>query len=585
MNTDSHRRFRPRLRAATGLGVTFAVGVAALAGCAASSDASGASSEQGQTSSDTRPDSVQAVIDANSDQTVVNDDEWSADDAQDVELTGDGADTEAAGVSAADGTVTISEAGVYRLTGELDGQVVIDADEDAQVVLILDGVTIDADGVPGISSVVADDVALSLADGSENTVSSTGTYDEDAEPNAAIFADNDLTVSGSGSLTVNGEVNDGITSKDDLVVLSGTISVTATDDGLRGKDSLTVRGGDITVDAGGDGLMSDQDDDETKGWTLIEGGTLDIEAGSDGIDGFSDAVVTGGDIRISSEEGIEAGIVGITAGTIDITATDDGINGSAGSSDTTTTTDASDETADAEATDGTDAEGDAQATDGAAQDAPAAGAPADGEMPETSADGEMPEPPADGEMPDGAQPPSGEMPEGEMPQGSQGGMGGGMGDTGEWVLIEGGDVTVDAEGDGLDSNGSLDVSGGTVVVYGPTDSGNGALDANGEITTTGGTLVALDSGGMSETPAADSEQAWVAAPATGEAGQAVEVTDADGAVLWQGEATKAFGAVIVSTADVVADGSYAFAVGGEDSTTAAAAGEALAGGRGGGPQG
>ncbi|MDN3311561.1 carbohydrate-binding domain-containing protein [Microbacterium oryzae] len=517
---------RPAPRTArAGLGLVFALAVAGITGCSAIASAdtgsttqssSAASTTSGtdsgtdsgtETTTDTTaqtPTSVAEVLDANADQTVVNDDEWSTDDAVDVTLSGDTAATDASGVTSSDGMVTITEAGVYRISGELDGSIVVDAPEDAQVVLILDGVTITADAAPAIQVTAADDVAIHLADGSTNTVTSTGAYAADADANAAIWSAADLTVSGTGSLAVEGSAEDGITSKDDLVVLSGELSVTAADDGLKGKDSLTVRGGTITIDAGGDGLASDQDEDDTQGYVSIEGGTLDITAGSDGIDGYTDVIVTDGAITISAEEGIEGGTVAIGGGTIDITSTDDGINGSAGTSSDT----------------------------------------------------------ASGE---------------EM----QGGMGGGgMQDSGEYVLIAGGTVTVDAEGDGLDSNGSMDITGGTTVVYGPTGQGNGALDTNGSLTITGGTVLALDSGGMGGSPVADSAQAWVAATASGSEGSTVEITAADGTVLFSTTAEKAFGAVVFSSADVVAGETYSVAVDGS-AVAEATTGQALAGGMGG----
>ncbi|MTE24497.1 carbohydrate-binding domain-containing protein [Microbacterium sp. ZXX196] len=515
-----------RLRAASGVGLTFALAVAALTGCSAlasaeaetgsaapasssasASDASSSSDSTTSSSDASTPAGVSEIIEANSDQTVVNDDEWSEADAVDIALDGTTATTSSENVAAAEGSVTITAAGVYRLTGDFDGVIAIDAPEDAQVVLILDGVSIETTDQAAIGVVSADDVAIVLADGSENTVTSTGTYADSADANAAIWADTDLTISGTGALTVEAGANDGITSKDDLVILSGSLEVTAADDGLRGTDSLTVRGGDIVIDAGGDGLLSDQEDDDSQGWVLVEGGTLDVEAGSDGIDGYTDAIVTGGEVTITSEEGIEAGTVAIGGGTISITTTDDGINGSAGTADDTATNDE-----------------------------------------------------------------------------FAGGMGGGgMTDTGEYVLIAGGEITIDAEGDGLDSNGSLDITGGTTIVLGPTNGGNGALDTNGSLTISGGTLLALDSGGMSGSPSTDSAQAWVATSASGSAGSTVQILAADGTVLYEAEAAKAFGALVFSSADVVAGETYSVTVDGTE-VASAATGQALAGGMGGGPR-
>jgi phage baseplate assembly protein gpV len=70
------------------------------------------------------------------------------------------------------------------------------------------------------------------------------------------------------------------------------------------------------------------------------------------------------------------------------------------------------------------------------------------------------------------------------------------------VDVTGGSLTINAQGDGLDSNGNASISGGTVVVNGPTNSGNGALDVNGELTVTGGRVAAAGSAGMVVTPGA-----------------------------------------------------------------------------------
>src|SRR4029079_9924522 len=141
-------------------------------------------------------------------------------------------------VSVDGGTLTISEGGVFRLSGSLDGQIVVAAPEDAQVVLVLDDAEISASDTPAITVTTADDVVIALADGSENAVSDASSYADDADANAAIYSAADLTITGSGSRDVSANGNDGITSTDALVVLSGDITVDAVDDGLRGKDSL-----------------------------------------------------------------------------------------------------------------------------------------------------------------------------------------------------------------------------------------------------------------------------------------------------------------------------------------------------------
>lgn len=74
------------------------------------------------------------------------------------------------------------------------------------------------------------------------------------------------------------------------------------------------------------------------------------------------------------------------------------------------------------------------------------------------------------------------------------------------ILISGGTTYVNAYGDGVDSNGGILISGGTIFISGPTNSANGALDSENGIQVTGGTLIAIGSSGMVETPATNSTQ-------------------------------------------------------------------------------
>lgn len=467
------------------------------------------------------------VMEANADYTTVNDDEWSAADAQDIKLGSD--------------TTTITEAGVYRLTGSTTQGVTVEAPDDAQVVLILDNATIENPDGPAINVISADDVAIFLEAGTTNQLADADIYADDDTANAAINADTDLTISGTGTLNVEGNGNDGISSTDDLVILSGTITVDAADDALRGKDSLVIEGGTLELTAGGDALKADQEDDETQGYIYIEGGTTTATAGDDGAQAFTDAIIAGGTLEIDAQddgfkgeqivsvgdaeltiagstEGLEAANIGIVAGTVDITASDDGINGSGGNAAST-----------------------------------AAG--------ETDTDTDTPE--------------------AQRGPGGGGGMGGEMADGGQQVEISGGTVTVDAEGDGLDSNGSLTISGGTTTVYGTTAGGNGATDANGAFTITGGTLIAFGSGSMEQSPSTSDGQGWVALSGQIAAGSAIEITAEDGTVVAEAEARKTAGAVLVSNADVAGGSTYTLTSEGTE-VGSAVAGEAAAGGMGGG---
>src|SRR5690606_28538645 len=103
------------------------------------------------------------------------------------------------------------------------------------------------------------------------------------EPNAALYSTADLTITGTGALEVHGNANDGITSKDGLVIESGTITVDAVDDAVRGKDYVVVSGGTLDLTAGGDGIKSDNDEDAALGYVYVADGDVTVTAGDDGI--------------------------------------------------------------------------------------------------------------------------------------------------------------------------------------------------------------------------------------------------------------------------------------------------------------
>ena len=150
-----------------------------------------------------------------------------------------------------------------------------------------------------------------------------------------------------------------------------------------------------------------------------------------------------------------------------------------------------------------------------------------------------------------------------------------MQDTGEKILISGGTITVNAGGDGIDSNGSVEISGGNTIVYGPTDGGNGALDSNGEFLVSGGTLLAIGSSGMAESPSTNSSQGWLQASASGNANSTVTIKDSSGKVLANIKATKTFQNVVFSSADVSNGQSYTVSV--DSNSTSVTAGQSTGG--------
>ncbi|RTE48174.1 carbohydrate-binding domain-containing protein [Actinobaculum sp. 352] len=261
--------------------------------------------------------------------------EYDASEAATVSLDGRTATVEQTGtlgadaVTVADGSVTITSAGTYILSGDFKGQVVVNTEDAEKVRLVLDGANISSETDAAIRVLAADEVVVILADGSENTLSDTSSYADDYDgPTAALASQADLTIGGNGALSVTGNGNDGISSSDGLAILGGTVTVNAVDDAVRGKDYVVVAGGSLTLDAPGDAIKSDNEDDIGRGYVLLTGGTIAVTRGdSDAIDATSDLIIAGGTLNVSeAEEGLEAAYILLGGGSGTITSSDDGIN-------------------------------------------------------------------------------------------------------------------------------------------------------------------------------------------------------------------------------------------------------------------
>ena len=195
-----------------------------------------------------------------------------------VALEGETAKCHGETVKISGGTVSITREGSYLLTGVLEkGMLVIEADEEAKVQLILDGARISNDDGAAIYVKSADKVFLTLAAGSENVLSDSGGYSahDDDKVDGAVFAGCDLTVNGTGSLEVMAAEGHGIVSKDDLRITGGSLTVTAAGHGLSGKDSVRLAEGRLAVVSGKDGIHAEHED-EQKGYVYIANGSVAV---------------------------------------------------------------------------------------------------------------------------------------------------------------------------------------------------------------------------------------------------------------------------------------------------------------------
>lgn len=227
------------------------------------------------------------------------------DNASSITLNGSSISSNAPGVTINGTFATITAEGNYIISGTLNnGAIIVDTDNNSLVRLILDGVAINNDTGPAILIEKSRKTIINLAQGTLNNLSDGASYaNPDGDPNATLYSKSDMTLFGAGTLTVNGNFNDGINSRDGLIVHSGNINITAMDDGLQGKDYLIIKDGSISVNTGGDGLKSANELHPEVGYILIEGGEITAQTNGDGIYAFHTVTATGGSVNITTGGG------------------------------------------------------------------------------------------------------------------------------------------------------------------------------------------------------------------------------------------------------------------------------------------
>lgn len=529
-----------------------------------------------------------------------------------IELKGDSAICDSDAVSISGSTVTILDEGTYIFSGTLDdGMIIVNADEKDKPQIVLNGVSITSETSAALYILESDKVFVTLADGTENTLTNGGSFTaiDDNNIDGAVFSKQDLTFNGSGKLTVTSPAAHGIVCKDDLVFTGGTYTVTSASHGLDANDSVRITKASFVIDAGKDGIHVENTDDTTKGFMYVADGMVEIEAEGDGMsasanmlikDGTFDIVTGGGSVnatkqtsdswggfmgggmggrrpgesrnsfqpesQLSSSEsedsstsikGIKStGDMQIDNGAFTIDSADDAVHSNAsiiingGSFQIASGDDGfhADETL-------TIASGAIDITESyeglEALDIIVSG----GEIKLAASD--------DGLNAAGGTDSSGtEGPRGKDQFGGRGGGMGGMSSSSNGsILITGGNLYVNASGDGIDANGSLEISGGYTVVVGPTQGDTATLDYDTSAVITGGTFIGTGASGMAQT-FSDSEQGVVAVSVGNcAAGTTIELQDRDGNTITSYVPELDFGVVILSNPDVVKGDTYRIIVG------------------------
>lgn len=223
-----------------------------------------------------------------------------------IQLSGDSAACDSDAVTIEGSRITIGAEGVYVLSGTLaDGQIVVNAGETDKVQLVLAGADITSSTSAAIYALEADKVFVTLAEGTENTLTNGGAYVaiDDNNIDAVIFAKTDLTLNGSGSLTINAQAGHGVVSKDDLVITGGSYTITAASHGLSGKDSIAIADGAFSITSGKDGIHAENTDDLSLGTLYITNGSYTITAQGDAVSAQGALQIDGGTFDLYTGEG------------------------------------------------------------------------------------------------------------------------------------------------------------------------------------------------------------------------------------------------------------------------------------------
>lgn len=415
-----------------------------------------------------------------------------------INLSTSGIESSSKAVRISDNKAMLVEEGTYIVRGTLlDGMIIVNAAKTAKVQIVLDGVELSSSTSAPIYVMNADKVVITLKEGTENALSNGGSFVAIDENNidAAIFSKDDLTINGKGFLRVTSPAGHGIVSNDDLVIAGGSYNINAAGHALDANDSIRLDSANGTFVSGKDGIHVENKDDSALGFLYVNSGEYIIDAKGDGISASADIQINNGKFDIEAGKGVVAtddpeaastkgirtdGNLIVNDGSFVLISNDDGFNVKknaifvAGSLDISVRDDAvhSDNalySVNAQITVKKSYEG-----------LEAAVVDIRGGKADIVADNDAI----------------------NVAGGSDGTSADSFGSVDGNLFISGGDHVLKAGGDGLDVNGSFNMSGGKVLVYVSAADESEAFDYEGEGEISGGLFIAAGSASIASIPEA-----------------------------------------------------------------------------------
>lgn len=450
--------------------------------------------------------------------------------------------------------ITIKDAGEYHFTGNLsDGRIVVDAKEKT-VRLIFDNVNINCSYSAPVFIQSSLKTVITLAEGSINQLKDGSVYTvynaADQEPNATVFSKSNLTFNGTGTLNITASFNNAVQSKDSLLFMSGIYNITSVDDGMIGKDLTYIHDGTFNLACGGDGIKATNTTDPTLGNILVDNATVTVVSGNDALQAANSILIKNGNFNIKSGGG----------STLSLTSSTESYKGVKTSKDFTVKTavfkiDSRDDALHSNAT---------MTIEGGTYDISSGddGIHADSSIIIAGGDINIKKSYEGIESlnisilsgtqriiasDDGINIAGGNDSSSVSGRPGQNGFGG-MASSGGSLKLKDCYTVVNANGDGLDANGSIVMESGTVIVFGPTSNGNGAIDYDATFNIAGGKLIAIGSSGMAMAPSTSSAQYSILVNLTSyrSSGTAIVLKDAQGNNLYAAVSEKSFNSVVIS---------------------------------------
>ena len=486
------------------------------------------------------------------------------------------------GLTLEDDVVTITSPGTYEVSGSSEtGKIIVDTDTTGTVHLILKDVSLTSSDGPVLTVTNADSTVVEVAENTTSTITVSGQNED--EKDSAIYAKDDLTITGSGTLVITSSDGDGIHANDSLVVENTTLNITSGDDGIDASDDINITNANITILAGGGyengtskqdefGQMPNMNDRPQDDGNRPEEFDPNSEEKGDRPQDFdpsqqgdmSDDMTMKGppqrdddfnpeegkepptqneesteeDSDTTKSKGIKNGLsLNITDSTLSINSSDDAINCESDIviSNSTLTISAGDDAIHSDASLTIDSD---ITIEHSYEGLEALNLTINsGNITVTSSD-------------DGINTVDGSATNDMQADSSI-------------LTINGGNITVYAEGDGVDMNGNGEMNGGTLTIYGPQNGGNGALDFNGTFNVNGGTVLAGGASGMAVTPSETSTVNILMIDATGD----IEIKDSDGNICFSYSSEKSYQNLVIASSDLELNKEYTIYEDGEERET------------------